>query len=73
MPKRENKKIVKETGRYIYHIAKAELKKKIHFPDLVLIPDKKYKNSKEMRLIFVKYNPKTKILTFKITKRDHKF
>ena len=64
---------VKETGRYVYRIAKAELKKKIHFPDLVLIPDKKYKKSEVMKLRFIKYNPKTKTLTFKITKRDHKF
>lgn len=54
-------------------IAEAELKKKAHFPDLVLIPDKKYKNSEIMKLKFVKYSPKTKSITFKITKRDHKF
>lgn len=64
---------IKETGKYIYRTAKAELKKKAHFPDLVLIPDKKYKNSEIMKLKFVKYSPKTKSITFKITKRDHKF
>lgn len=64
---------IKETGKYIYRIANAELEKKLHFPDLVLIPDKKYKNAEEIRLKFVKYNEKTKTITFKITKRDHKF
>ena len=63
---------IKETGKYIYYIAKTELIKKAHYPDLVLIPDKKYKGS-ETRLKFVKYNPKNKTITFKITKRDHKF
>ncbi|MBI2667628.1 hypothetical protein HYX17_02550 [Candidatus Woesearchaeota archaeon] len=64
---------IKETGKYIYRTAKAELKKRDHLPDLVLIPDKKYKKSEVMKLKFVKYNPKTKTLIFKITKRDHKF
>ena len=47
--------------------------KKAHYPDLVLIPDKKYKDSTEMRLKFINYNKKNKTVTFKITKRDHKF
>ena len=64
---------IKETGKYIYYIAKAELMKKAHYPDLVLIPDKKYKDSTEMRLKFINYNKKNKTVTFKITKRDHKF
>ncbi|MBI2105887.1 hypothetical protein HYT56_03560 [Candidatus Woesearchaeota archaeon] len=64
---------VKETGKYIYRIAEAELKKKASMPDLVLIPDKKYKKRNVMKLKFVKYNPKTKSITFKVTKRDHKF
>ena len=64
---------IKETGKYIYKIADAELKKKSHFPDLVLIPDKKYKKTEIMKFKFVKYNPKTKNIIFKITKRDHKF
>jgi len=64
---------IKEIGKYIYYTAKVELKKKDHLPDLVLIPDKKYKNSEETRLKFIRYNPKTKTITFKITKRDHKF
>ncbi len=63
---------IKETGKYLCYIAKAELMKKVHCPDLVLIPDKKYKGT-ETRLKFIKYSSKNKTVTFKITKRDHKF
>ena len=47
--------------------------KKAHYPDLVLIPDKKYKGSTETRLKFINYSKEDKTVTFKITKRDHKF
>ena len=71
--KGDNMSRIKETGKYLCYIAKAELMKKTHYPDLVLIPDKKYKGAKETRLIFVNFNKKDKTVTFKITKRDHKF
>ncbi len=68
-----SKSLQKGMEKYIDHIIKTELKEKDYFPYLVLIPDKKYKKSEVMKLKFVKYNTKTKTITFKITKRDHKF
>ena len=47
---------VKETGKYIYRIAEAELKKKAHLPDLVLIPDNKYKKNGMMGYIITLKN-----------------
>ncbi len=66
---------IKEIGKYICYIAKSDLIKKVHCPDIVLIPYKKYqkKGSSEMRLKFLKYSDKNKTVLFKITKRDHKF
>ena len=66
---------IKEEGRYIYRIAKSELKKKVHYPDLVLIPDKKYKKKgfSEIRFKFIKFNEKNNTILFKITRRDHIF
>ena len=68
-------KSIKEEGKYIYRVAKAESKKKTHLPDLILIPSKKYqkKGVEETRLKFIRYNEKKKEVTFKLTKRDGKF
>lgn len=66
---------IKEVGIYTYKIAKIEVSKKTHYPDLILIPNKKYKKKgfKEMRFKFIKFNKKSNLITFKITNRDHIF
>ena len=63
---------IKEEGKYIYRVSKAELKKRYPLPDLILVPYKKYqkKGVKENRFKFVNYSEKNKTIVFKITKRD---